>query len=63
MKVSTSVVQPYQVIYHSYTQNRMRGGYLRYDHMINICPCLTERCDCLAVVVYEQKIDGNRQEI
>lgn len=52
--IMNNLVKPYQVINHSYSSNRMGGGYAKHDKHINICPTLDTRCDCLGVVVYER---------
>lgn len=57
--IKNNLVKPYQVICHSYTTNRMGGGYLKYDKNINICPCITTRCDTLGVVVIDKR--GNNE--
>lgn len=46
------MVEPYQVIKVSYSNNRMNGGMERYDHIKDISPAITTRADCLGVVVY-----------
>ena len=55
-------IKPYSVVEHSYTNNRLSGGGLNLMRVqsvdTDICPTLTTRCDCLAVVV---EIDDERE--
>ena len=50
--IRNNMVEPYQVIKVSYSNNRMNGGMERYDHIKDISPAITTRADCLGVVVY-----------
>ena len=48
----------YDVIVHSYTNNRLNNGEKNMNRIQsqdnNICPALTTRCDCLGVVVKDE---------
>lgn len=57
--IDNKLVQPYQVICHSYSSHRLKEnwGGIKHDNFINICPTLTTRCDTLGVVVYENNKD------
>lgn len=50
--IQNGLVVKYQVIKHSYSTDRMKGENYAKEHLfVNICPCITSRCDCLGVVV------------
>mgnify|MGYP007101832490 CR=1 FL=1 len=53
--IQNGLVQPYQVIRHSYSSHRLTEDWGGRDSYINICPTLDTRCDCLGVVVYEER--------
>lgn len=61
-KLLQSGIKPYSVVRHSYTNNRL-SGKKDIDTVQNtdtdLCPTLDTRCDCLAVVVLENK-NGNK---
>lgn len=51
-------IEPYSVVRHSYTNNRMNGVLDQVQNTDRtLCPTLDTRCDCLGVVVME---DENR---
>lgn len=52
--VVNGLVEPYQVIRHSYTNHRLNEDWGGRDKYVNICPTLDTRCDCLGVVVYDK---------
>lgn len=52
--IQENKVKAYDVIRHSYSSSRMKGE-MKDIRQNNICPTLDTRCDCLGVVVYEQK--------
>ena len=51
-------LRPYDVIVHSYTNNRLNNGTKNMNRIQNqdnnIAPTLTTRCDCLGVVVKDE---------
>ena len=52
--IASGIVKKYDVIRHSYTNSRM-AGQMKDMKTNNICPTLDTRCDCLGVVVKNEK--------
>lgn len=53
--IKENLVKPYDVIKHSYSQNRMNSiNSLRIENKSNhkLCPCISTRADMYGVVVY-----------
>lgn len=52
--IKNKCVKEYDVIRHSYTTSRIKGE-MKDIQQNNICPTLDTRCDCLGVVVKDEK--------
>lgn len=53
--IENNLVELYQVIRHSYSEHRMTEDWGNRDRFVNICPTLDTRCDCLGVVVKDER--------
>lgn len=56
--IVNGLVKEYDVIRHSYTNNRLNNGIKNMKRIENrggLCPTLDTRCDCLGIVVKENK--------
>lgn len=58
--LKNNLVEIYQFIKHSYTNDRLSGG-MGKDRYVNICPTLTTRCDCLGVVCEDTRLGGKNE--
>lgn len=52
--IQNNLVKEYDVIRHSYTNSRIKGE-MKDLQQNNLCPTLDTRCDCLGVVVRDEK--------
>lgn len=57
--IQENLVKEGDFIRHSYTKNRLNKMYTQNSVCPDTCPTLDTRCDCLGVVVKENKMENN----